>query len=150
MRLNEMTTRTDMKALLSTLWLFVLINIIFRDIHELFRPGFLEEIMTATANGVQVSEATMLVAGILLQLPIGMIVLSRVLKIRVNRWANIIVGIFTVLIVAVNNTAPDLDDLLFAAVEVISLVAIIWLAWKWPSLELKPEELNPTIEGEYA
>ena len=33
----------DVKALLSTLWSFVLFNMIFRDLHEFGRPGFIEE-----------------------------------------------------------------------------------------------------------
>lgn len=32
----------DTKALLSTFWIFILFNIIFRDIHEFVKPGFIE------------------------------------------------------------------------------------------------------------
>lgn len=92
MNTNKKTTGMDMKAKLSTLWIFVLFNIVFRDIHELFRPGFLEEIMTGTVNGVQLTEERLLVAGIMMEIPIVMVVLSRVLKYRINRWANIIGG----------------------------------------------------------
>ena len=53
---NQKIFITDMKAKLSTLWIFVLLNIIFRDIHEFFRPGLLEEMMTGVVNGTQVTE----------------------------------------------------------------------------------------------
>ena len=38
----------DKRALLSTLWIFVLLNVIFRDLHEFFRAGMIEEIITGT------------------------------------------------------------------------------------------------------
>ena len=135
MNTNKKTTGMDMKAKLSTLWIFLLFNVIFRDIHELFRPGFLEEIMTGTVNGVQLTEETMLIAGIMMEIPVVMVVLSRVLKYRVNRWANIIGGAIGIVFVIINNRAPDLDDMFFAAVEVVAALLIIWYAWKWPKQE---------------
>lgn len=35
MNSNKAITGMDMKTMLSTLWIFVLLNVIFRDIHEL-------------------------------------------------------------------------------------------------------------------
>jgi hypothetical protein len=135
---NQKLITIDMKTTLSTLWIFVLLNVIFRDIHELFRPGFLAEMMTGTVNSVQVTEGTLLIAGVMLEIPIAMVPLSRILNYSVNRWANIIVGIFTIASVVINNTAPDLDDIFFAAIEVVSLTLIVWYAWKWPKPETEP------------
>jgi len=134
MNSNRKTTGMDMKAKLSTLWIFVLFNVIFRDIHELFRPGLLEEMMTGTVNGVQMTEGLLLVAGIMLEIPIAMVLLSRVLKYRVNRWANIIAGAITIPLV-IGIGPKDLDDMFFATIEVMALSLIIWYAWKWPKLE---------------
>ena len=127
----------DMKAKLSTTWIFVLLNVIFRDIHELFRPGLLEAMMTGTVNGVQMTEETLLVAGIMLEILIAMVILSRVLEYRVNRWANIIVGVIAIPLV-IGIGPKDLDDMWFLAVEVVSLALIIWSAWTWPNPELSP------------
>ena len=127
---NHKTIGMDIKALLSTLWIFVLFNMIFRDLHEFGRPGFLEEIMTGIVNGVQITEELMLVGGIMAEIPISMVLLSRVLKYRVNRWANMIAGAVTIAFV-INNGAKDLDDMFFAAIEVVALSVIIWCAWKW-------------------
>jgi hypothetical protein len=122
--------KMDMKAKLSTMWIFVHLNIIYRDIHELFRPGFLEEIMSGIVNGVQLTEEFMLVAGILWEIPIAMVLLSLVLAYRVNRWANIIAGLITIAFIVFNG-AQDLDDMWFYAIVVITLLSIIWYAWKW-------------------
>lgn len=127
---KQKNMKTDMKAKLSTMWIFVLLNVIFRDIHELFRPGFLEEMMTGIVNGVQLTEEFMLLAGILLEIPIAMVLLSRVLEYRVNRWANIIAGAITIAFIFANRP-KDLDDMWFYAIEVVALLLIIWYAWKW-------------------
>lgn len=127
---NHKTIGMDIKALLSTLWIFVLFNMIFRDLHEFGRPGFLEEIMTGIVNGVQITEELMLLGGIMAEIPISMVLLSRVLKYKINRWANIIAGAITIAIV-IQNGAADLDDMFFATIEIVSLSVIVWCAWKW-------------------
>ena len=127
-----MIVTLDRKAWLSTLWIFVLLNVIFRDIHELFRPGFLQKVMTGTVNGVQMTDKFLLIAGILMEIPIAMVILSRVLKDRANRWANIIAGVLTITSIVINNPAPDLDDTFFASIQVGALLLIIWAAWMWP------------------
>ena len=137
MSTGERNTGTGMKALLSTLWIFVLFNIAFRDIHEILRPGFLEEIMTGTVNGVQMTEGFLLLGGMMLEIPIAMVLLSQVLPYRANRWANIIAGPIAIALIAVG--APsDLDDMFFASIEVVTLLFIVWYAWKWPNPGLSP------------
>ncbi len=131
---SNKTIGMDVKALLSTLWIFVLFNMIFRDLHEFGRPGFIEEIMTGIFNGVQINEELMLLGGIMAEVPISMVLLSRVLKYRVNRWANIIAGATTIAFV-INNGVKDLDDIFFAAIEIVALTLIIWCAWKWRKQE---------------
>ncbi len=124
------TDKTDIKALLSTLWVFVLLNVIFRDIHEFFRPGLLQEIMAGTVKGVEITEEMMLLAGLVLELAILMVILSRVLPYRLNRPANMVVGALMIVSVFANGT-NDLDDIFFAAAEIAALAVIIWLAWRW-------------------
>ncbi len=130
----KMTTGMDMKVLLSTLWIFALLNVIIRDIHELFRPGLLQEMMTGTVNGIQMTEGLLLLAAIPMEILISMVLLSRVLKYRVNRWVNIGVGAIAIAFVMANG-AKDLDDIFFATVEVIAMLLIIWFAWTWPKQE---------------
>ncbi|MEM6403850.1 MAG: DUF6326 family protein [Cyanobacteria bacterium P01_D01_bin.116] len=122
--------RKDTRALLSTLWIFILFNMIFRDLHEFARPGFLEEIMTGTVNGVQITEPLMLIGGIMAEIPISMVLLSQILNYKVNRWANVIAGALTIAFV-INNGVKDLDDIFFAIIEVVSLSFIIWIALRW-------------------
>jgi len=59
-----------------------------------------------------------------------MIILSRVLNYRVNRWVNIIASIITIVFV-VSGGASYPHYIFIATVEVICLLLIIWNAWKW-------------------
>lgn len=120
----------DRKALLSTLWIFVLFNLIFRDIHGFFRPGFLAKIMTGIVNGTEINDGVMLLGGIMAEIPISMVLLSRILNYSINRWANMVAGAITIASI-VSLVQQDLDDLFFATIEIISLSVIIWLACQW-------------------
>jgi len=124
----------DMKVKLSTLWIFVMFNMVFADILGFLLPGFLEILETGYADGVQITQGILLVFAILLEIPIAMIVLSRVLKYRVNRWANIIAAVITIAFV-IGGGSTDLHYIFFATMEVACMLLIIWLAWKWPNPE---------------
>jgi len=131
---NKKTTGMDMKAKLSTFWIFVLFNIIFSEFHKLLQPGFLEEVMTGFVGGVQMTQEILLLGAIVLEIPIAMVLLSRVLNYRVNRWANIIAGAIIIAVV-IGNASTDLDNIFFATIVVVSLLLIVWYAWKWPKQE---------------
>jgi hypothetical protein len=132
---TDQGTGVDTRALLSTLWIFVLFNVIFRDIHELFRPGFIEEVMTGFVNGSPMTDTTLLFGGILAEIPIAMVLLSRVLPRGANRLANIVTGLVTLATTTylTATTMPDLDNIFFAVIEIIALVVIVRLAWVWPA-----------------
>lgn len=121
----------DKRAKLTSLWVFVFFNMIFRDLHELGRPGFLEEIMTGVVNGVQITEGLMLVGGIMIAIPLLMIPLVQFLRVKANRRVNLIIGSLQMLSVLGVNRAPDLDDIFFAVIELVALAIILRLAWTW-------------------
>lgn len=60
-----------------------------------------------------------------------MILLSRALPYRVNRWANIIASIITILFV-ISGGNTSLSYIFFATVETLAMLFIIWYAWTWP------------------
>jgi len=123
----------DTKVLLSTLWIIVMLNMIFADILGFMTPGFLEG-AKAGPGGVQITQGLLLVFAILLEIPIAMVLLSRVLKYRANRWANIIAGPITIVWVIAGGST-DLHYLFFAAIEVVCMLLIVLFALKWPKQE---------------
>lgn len=115
----------DMKMKLSTLWIFVMFNMVFADIVGFLNPGVLGEM--ATMNPPQ---SLLLVFSILLEIPIAMIVLSRVLSHKANRRANLIAGVITIFwVIGGGNTSASY--IFFATVEVACMALIIWYSWKW-------------------
>jgi hypothetical protein len=131
--MNPNTTsakKIDTKALLSTLWIVVMFNMLKADILSLNIPGAAEEVAKTSANVGASIPQLMLGAAIMGQLAIAMIVLSRVLKYGINRWVNIVVGI--VIIAYIWGGMASYPHYIFiASVETICLLLIIWFAWKW-------------------
>ena len=136
MNLQKQMLTIETKAKLSTLWIFYLLNTIFRDIHEFVEPGFLEEVMTGTFNGTQITEHLMLLGGFMVEVPIAMVLLSRLLPYGANRWANIIAAVITISFEMMNGTT-DLDDTFHMFIEIAALSFIIWSAWRWRNLAPK-------------
>ena len=128
---NRTSAKIEPKMLLSTLWIFILFNMLFRDVHEMATRKFLEEALTGTMNGTLITDELMLIGGIMVEVMIVMVLLSRILPYRLNRWTNIGVGILVIVLLWMNTLAPDLDDMFFAIVETVALVFIIGLAWRW-------------------
>ena len=120
------------KTKLSTLWIVVMINMLKADILSLYIPGALDE-MAEFAGSTPISQL-MLGGAIMMEISIVMIILSRVLKYKANRWANIIAAVITIVfVIGGGSTTPHY--IFIAAVEVVCMLLIIWFAWKWTNPE---------------
>ena len=119
----------DVKMKLSTLWISLMFIMVFADILSFIRPGTFEEI-----GEQQITDGLLLVFAIMIVIPIAMIFLSRVLKYKANRWANIIAAAITILwVIGGGSTYPHY--ILFATIEVVFAALIVWYAWKLPKQE---------------
>ena len=139
MNINQKTTKMeDMKVRLSTLWIFAVLNYLYADVMTLMDPEGLEAIMTGYAGSIQITEGFLLGAAVLMETAIAMVLLSRVLKHRANRWANIIAGalhtaaVFSSMFVG---TTPALYYVFFGTIEIACTLLISWYAWRWPNPE---------------
>jgi len=135
MNINTNTTKKlDTKVLLSTLWIVVMINMLKADILSLYIPGATEKVVqTSASTGVSIPQL-MLGGAIMMEISIGMIVLSRVLKYKLNRWVNIIASVITIAFV-VGPGASFPHYIFIATIEVLCMLVIIWNAWKWTNPE---------------
>jgi hypothetical protein len=124
----------DIKSKISLLWIVVMFTMVFADIVGFMNPGVLKDLMNG-AVGFQITQEILLVLAILIEIPIVMIFLSRVLPRKINRLANIVASIITILFV-VGMGSPYLYYVFFASIEVICMLAIIWMAWKWSASEI--------------
>jgi hypothetical protein len=137
MKTNKKGAETkDRKAILSTLWIFVMFNYLYADLAMMiFNPG------TYQAIAARMSQWVALGATALMELLIAIILLSRILKYRANRWANIIAGVVGTAFVAVTLSprAPTFYILL-STIEIACTLFIIWYAWTWPNPEAQHSE----------
>jgi hypothetical protein len=114
--------KLDRHTLLSALWLFILLNILFRDIHQMMLKSHLEMLLTGSYNGTRITDELMLLGGFLALVPISMVLLSLVLERRWLRPASAVGVVFTA---APAMMAPptDMDDVLHVSVALLALVA---------------------------
>ncbi|MBK8796580.1 MAG: hypothetical protein IPM07_09530 [Anaerolineales bacterium] len=91
--------------------------------------------MISRGKSIETIEARALLSTLWIVVMINMLkadILARVLTYRINRWANILVAIFTIaFIVGGGSTYPHY--LFIAAVEIVCLLLIIGIAWRWPN-----------------
>ena len=120
METNEKLSATsDIRTSISTLWIIVMFNMVFADIIGLLNPGTIEQMMT-----MKPSQELLFVFSILIEIPIAMIFLSRILKPKKNRWANIVASVITILWIIGGGTLSA-SYIFFASIAVISMLAII-------------------------
>ncbi len=124
MKSNKIETRT----LLSKLWIFVLFNMIFRDLHQFVSEGFVELLMSQ-----KVSDELILVFGFVLEIPIVMVLLSRILRDKANKWVNVIAVVITSIGMLSTLPTADMDDIFFMVMEFAAFAAIIIIVWKLPT-----------------
>ncbi|MEO0506842.1 MAG: DUF6326 family protein [Bacteroidota bacterium] len=117
--------KIDPRSLLSTLWIFILFNMIFRDLHQFANKQFVEDLLVQDIN-----EKLVLVFGIILEIPILMVVLPKILGETANRWANSIAAITLVLGMLSTVSQADMDDYFFMGVQSLALVVILYITFK--------------------
>lgn len=132
--IKKTTGKLDTKVLLSTLWIVVMINLAYADILSLHIPGVFDEVAkTSISTGTPIPQL-MMGGAIMLEIPIAMIILSRVLKYGINRWVNIVVGIVTIAYIW-GGMASYPHYIFIATVETLCLLLIIGFAWTWRNVE---------------
>ena len=78
----------------------------------------------------------LLASAILMVFPIAMVFLSLELPYKANRWANIIVAIYLIVIDGVGFIIPrPAYENFLGIVYIVFCTLIIWYAWKWSKQE---------------
>lgn len=135
--INKTNEMKDMKVRFQTLWIFVMFNYLYADVMGLHDPAVLKEIITGRVGSLQISQGFLLGAAILMETAIAMVLLSRILKYGVNRWANMIVGVIhtAAVLSSMFVGTPSLYYTFFGTIEIVCTSLIVWYAWKWVTPE---------------
>jgi hypothetical protein len=116
----------DPRLKLSLLWIFVALLMIYADIISLMdQTSMIRERMV----GTPMSEGFLLAGAVVMIISIAPVVLSWVLKYKVNRWVSTVIGAFMIQQIVTGGHGPFY--ILFETVEVASILMIIWFTWKW-------------------
>jgi hypothetical protein len=132
-------SKFNTRILLILLWVFYTVNFMYCDALTSLEPGVIEMHMSGfTAGGtVKITAGFLLGTAMMFEIPFLMIVLSWVLKYRVNRWVNIIAA--TLFIVAQIGSlflgVPSPMYIFYSTIEIAALILIVWKALKWRNPE---------------
>lgn len=118
---------------LSLLWIFAMLNYLYCDIVTLMDPGQLKQFLSGSVEGMQIDQAFLLGASVLMEIPIVMVLLSRTLAHRPNRLANIIAGTImtAVQLATLLSGTPTPYYIFFSIVEIATTLFIVQYAWRW-------------------
>jgi Family of unknown function (DUF6326) len=126
--------KVNIKIKLSALWTAVTLCYLYGDYFELYVPKKVEGLISG--DNLLNSPMNLLGAAVLLAIPALMVCLSIVLKPSINRWLNIIFGLFytaiMLLIAATSLESWRTFYVFLALVESIITSLIVWYAWTWP------------------
>jgi Sec-independent protein secretion pathway component TatC len=120
-------------------------NMVFADILTFIKPGELQSLWAGQA-GLQITPGLLLGFAVLLEIPIAMIFVSRVLKPRANRWANTAAAVVTTAFVVGGGPLQLPHYVFFAAVEVACMALIVWSVWSQRSSEsVAPRQVGASL-----
>ena len=126
----------DVRLVLSAMWIAMMFAFAYVDIFALLRADVLRAALDGkvAVTGITVDQVFLVATTAYILIPTLMVVLSLVLRPRVNRIVNIGVA----LLYAISIVAACIGEgwayyLVGSAVEVVLLVAIVRTAWVWPA-----------------
>ncbi|MEN9355620.1 MAG: hypothetical protein RL318_2945 [Fibrobacterota bacterium] len=146
--MDLLTNPDKIRLKLSMLWIFVVANYLYCDVLSLMDPTFQRALLQGGPPGLPMTEGFLLGAGILMEIPMAMIVVSRLLAHRSNRWLNFGAGIFMALVQIGSfwmGTGPTLHYIFFSAIEILTTATIAWTAWKWIPSGAAPRGDSDTV-----
>lgn len=133
--------KMNTKVLLSTLWLFATINYIYCDVFTLFHSEDLKNFLSGKVGEMVIDQNFLLTFSIVLEIPIVMILLSRMLNFKLNRILNIVAGGIMTIVQSGSlfAGAPTKHYIFFSIIEIATTISIIGIANKWRNSEREVE-----------
>lgn len=121
------------RHLLSLLWIFLTVNFIFCDVFTLMYSEELKHLFEGKIGDTAITQSFLLTLALFMEIPMAMIVLSRILNYNFNRWLNII---FAIVLMLIQLSSLWMDEntlhyIFFSVVEIGTLCVIVWIAWNW-------------------
>lgn len=121
------------RSLLSNLWLFATINYLFCDLVGLMDATMLNQYLTGNVGGMTLSSSFLLGASMLMEVPIIMILLSRLMDYKWNRRLNLVSGSLMTLVQVATlfMGKPTNYFLFFSSIEITTTLFIVYTSCNW-------------------
>ncbi|MFM9911251.1 MAG: DUF6326 family protein [Chitinophagaceae bacterium] len=134
-RTNGLTDFTiHVKFKLSALWAAVMFCYIYGDYFSLYVPKQIDEFISGTTR--LNSPIKLFAASAMMSIPALMVFLSLLLKPAINKWLNIIFGVFfsaIMIVIAISSIESWWAFYFFLAIiEILITSLVVWFAWTWP------------------
>jgi MFS family permease len=125
--------RLSPNELLSALWIFATLNYLYADVMSLMDPILLPQWVSGRVGEIAITRPLLLASAAMMEVPIAMTILARILPYRSNRVANIAAGLFKTLAIVGSLAAatPNLHYLFYASIETATTIWIVVFAWRW-------------------
>lgn len=126
-------TPVPIKFKLSALWASLMFCYIYGDYFGLYRPGTLKDMLAGQMGPLGPTTQGVLVGtSILMAVPSLMVFLCLVLPPRINRVANIVLGLAYTAIMAMSMPGAWQFYRLLGAIEIALSLLTVWYAVRWP------------------
>jgi len=125
-------SKISVKVKLSALWAALMFLYIYADIISLYRPGQVEELISGRMGPFPVTQISLFTASILMIIPAVMVFLSVILKAKMDRWVNILLGaLYTIVNIGNLIGVTWIFYISFCVMELSITLLIIVMAWTW-------------------
>ncbi len=123
--------RIGPRRLVSSLWLFAILNYLYCDVLGSHDADYMREILDGT-GAVQLTQGALLGASILMTIPIAATLISRIASHRFARWYSVAAGsVMTLVQIATLFVGTaTMYYTYFSIIEIATTATIVWIALK--------------------
>jgi hypothetical protein len=122
----------NVRTKISALWTSMLFVFAYIDLFSLYRPDFRADLEAGEVGGFTLNQSFLLGTTAYVVIPSLMVFSTLVLHPRLNRVANIALGIVYIVTIVIGAVGEWSYYILGSVVEVAMLAAIVYYAWTWP------------------
>ena len=120
----------ETRTRLSLMWVFVMLSMAYADIFSAMDAGILKQFLAGHAEQITITPNFLLLAAVVTEIPLAMVALSMLLPRTANRWANIGVGVFTIVYIWGGGVLSMPHYIFVASLETAACLYIAWTAWR--------------------
>ena len=125
-------SNVNVRIKISALWTSMLFVFAYVDLFSLYRRDVRADLEAGEISGFTINQSFLLGTTVYVVIPSLMVFVALILRPRVNRIANIALGIVYVVTIIAGAIGEWSYYILGSAIEVALLAAVVYYAWTWP------------------